>query len=426
MRLIAALILVLFVNTLQAQKRDLDFYITKAKEFSPLINQAQNENKIVGLDMEQIKSILSKPEINVDASVLFAPIISHDNNTYKFEAISNGATNYAGYDMALTDGGQYQAVVSLKQPLFTGSSLKTYSYKADIARQLNDNRISLTSHELEKVISHQFILCLKAKKSADISLELLKEFEDRILVMQKLVESAIFKVSDLMLMQIELDNYKLDYETYRSDFRNNVSDLNALCGINDTSMVELQELDLQLSSNNNNSSSFLTSYRLDSLNINADQSITDLKYKPQVNLFANAGLNAVYLPAFNRFGLSTGLTFSWNIFDGYLQKIQKQKTGINLLTLDFEKHNFITQQDIYKKSVLNQLAFVDKKILLVDNQMAKYDQLLKAYRSQLSKGDISVMDFKNTERDFVSKKMERAMLDLEKQALIISFNYWNY
>lgn len=426
MRLITALILVLFVNTLQAQKRDLDFYITKAKAFSPLINQAQNENKIVGLNLEQIKSILSKPEINIDANVLFAPIISHDNNTYKFEVVSNGATNYAGYDLAISNGGQYQSVVSLKQPLFTSSSLKTYSYKADIARQLNDNRISLTSHELEKVISHQFILCLKAKKSADISLELLKEFEDRILVMQKLVESAIFKVSDLMLMQIELDNYKLDYETYRSDFRNNVSDLNVLCGINDTTMVELQELDLQLSSSNNNSSSFLTSYRLDSLNINADQSITDLKYKPQVNLFANAGLNAVYLPAFNRFGISTGLTFSWNIFDGYQQKIQKQKTGINLLTLDFEKHNFITQQDIYKKSVLNQLAFLEKKIQLIDSQIVKYDQLLKAYRSQLSQGDISVMDFKNTERDFVSKKMERAMLDLEKQSLIISYNYWNY
>jgi hypothetical protein len=72
------------------------------------------------------------------------------------------------------------------------------------------------------------------------------------------------------------------------------------------------------------------------------------------------------------------------------------------------------------------LAFLEKKIQLIDNQIVKYDQLLKAYRSQLSQGDISVMDFKNTERDFVSKKMERAMLNLEKQSLIISYNYWNY
>ncbi len=425
MRLITALLLVLIVNNLQAQKRDLDYYITKAKAFSPLINQAQNENQIAGLDLELINSVLSKPEINIEASALFAPIISHDNSIYKFEFVSNGASNYTGYDMALTDGGQYQSVVSIKQPLFTSTSLKTYSNKADITRQMNENRISLTSHELEKIISHQYILCLKSKKSANISLELLKEFNDRILVMQKLVESAIFKVSDLMLMQIELDNYKLDYETYLSDFRTNLYDLNVLCGINDTIMVELQELDLQLSSSNN-SSSFLTSYRLDSLNITADQSISDLKYKPQVNLFANAGLNAIYLPAFNRFGLSTGITFSWNIFDGYQQKIQKQKTGINLLTVEFEKHNFVVQQDIYKKSVLNRLSFLDKNIQLINSQIVKYDELLKAYRSQLSQGDISVMDFKNLEKDFVAKKQERALLGLEKQALIISYNYWNY
>jgi hypothetical protein len=113
--------------------------------------------------LELINSVLSKPEINIEASALFAPIISHDNSIYKFEFVSNGASNYTGYDMALTDGGQYQSVVSIKQPLFTSTSLKTYSNKADITRQMNENRISLTSHELEKIISHQYILCLKSK-----------------------------------------------------------------------------------------------------------------------------------------------------------------------------------------------------------------------------------------------------------------------
>ena len=35
----------------------------------------------------------------------FAPIISHDTNTNRFEWVSAGATNYTGYDLALTDGG---------------------------------------------------------------------------------------------------------------------------------------------------------------------------------------------------------------------------------------------------------------------------------------------------------------------------------
>jgi len=426
MRLITALILVLVVNTVQAQKQNLDFYFTKAKAFSPLVNQAQNENKIVGLDLELMKSILLRPEVNVEASVLFAPIISHDNNKYRFEPVSKGATNYAGYDMALTDGGQYQSVVSLNQPLFNGSNLKVYSDKADVTRRINENRISLTEHELEKIVSHQYILCLKAQRSADMNVALLKELEDQLLIMQRLVENAIYKQSDLMLMQIEYENYKLNYESSLSDFKNSLYDLDLLCGITDTSTVELQEIEPQLKITTPVSSEFLNTFRLDSLNISEDLTISDLKYQPQVNFFANAGLNAVYVPAFNRFGISTGLSLSWNIFDGNQQKIQKQKTNINLLTLDFEKHNFIKQQEINKNNISNQIASLDKRILLTDTQLSKYDQLLKVYHVQLTQGEISVIDFKNIVKDIAAKKQDRLMLDMEKQALIVSYNYWNY
>ncbi|TSA34983.1 MAG: TolC family protein [Porphyromonadaceae bacterium] len=426
MRLVNLLILMFLLNSVQAQKKSLDFYLEKANAFSPLINLAKNENKIAGLDLELIKTILSKPEINLEAGVLLAPIISHDNNRYRFEPVSNGATNYTGYDMALTDGGQYQSVISLKQPLFTGSISKSYANRAAIARRISDNRISLTTHELEKVVSHQYLLCLKAKKTADLSLELLKELKDQLLVMQSLVDNAIYKQSDLMLMQIEFENYQLNYVTSRSDFENNLYDLNILCGINDTTSVDLQELDFQLNNNIAVPSAFLGSYLLDSLTINAEQTISDLKYKPQVNFFANAGLNAVYLPTINRLGFSTGLMFSWNIFDGSQQKIQRQKSNINLLTLNFEKYNFLTQQEINKNNILSQLASIEKRIQLTDNQLNKYDELVKVYHVQLSQGQISVIDFKNIVKDIATKKQDRLMLYMEKQALIISFNFWNY
>lgn len=426
MRIVTILLLVFLLNTVQAQKRSLDFYISKATAFSPLINQAQNENSIVGLDLELMKSILTKPEINVDANVLFAPIISHNNNKNRFEPVSDGAANYNGYDLAVTDGGQYQSVISLKQPLFAGSNFNTYANKAAVSRQINDTRIALTTHDLEKVISHQYILCLKAKRSADINVELLKELEEQLQIMQRLVENAIYKQSDLMLMQIELENYKLNYVASLSEFKNNLFDLNLLCGIKDTTSVDLQEIDPQLKNITTVSSEFLNSFRLDSLNIYSEQQISDLKYKPQVNFFADAGLNAVYLPTINRLGFSTGLNLSWNIFDGHQQKIQKQKSAVNLLSLDFEKQNFISQQKINKNNIRNQIASLNNRILLTDSQLDKYDQLLKVYHVQLTQGEISVIDFKNILKDIAAKKQDRLMLAMEKQALIISFNYWNY
>ena len=426
MRIVTLIVLVLFLNTVQAQKRNLDFYINQAKASSPLINQAQNDNKIVGLDLEQIRSILTKPEINVEASALFAPIISHDNNSNRFELVSNGANSYTGYDMALTDGGQYQSVVSLRQPLFKGSSFRASSGRADISHQINENRITLNAHELENVISHQYLLCLKAKRTAEMNKQLLLELDDQIKLMQKLVENAIYKQSDLMLLQIEYDNFKLNYESAHSDFRSNLYDLNLLSGIKDTVTVDLQEINPQIKNRSGTDSEFVNSYRLDSLNISAEQNISNLKYKPQVNFFANAGMNAIYLPAFNRFGFSTGLSFSWNIFDGHQQKLLSQKTEINQQTLDFEKQHFITQQEINENAILKQIGLVEKRKVLTGSQLNQYDKLLKVYRAKLAQGEISVIDYKTILRDLAAKKQERALLDLEEQALIISYNYWNY
>jgi hypothetical protein len=107
---ILQMLLLFLPGILNAQNRDLNFYLGQAKINSPLINKNKNENKIVALDLRQVKSILSKPEINLEANVLFAPIVSHDNNSNHLEWTSNGANNYSGYDLASTDGGQFQAV----------------------------------------------------------------------------------------------------------------------------------------------------------------------------------------------------------------------------------------------------------------------------------------------------------------------------
>lgn len=420
-------ILLLFLpGVLNAQQRDLNFYLEQAKINSPLINKNKNENKIVELDLKQIKSVLLKPEVNFEANVLFAPIVSHDNNSNHLEWTSDGADNYYGYDLALTEGGQYQALVSVKQPLLTGSKYRIYSNKADISHQINENSIALTIHELEQLVSYQYILCFKSLKQSEISSDLIKELTNQLLIMQKLVENAIYKQTDLMLLQIEYQNNEVEYRTFQAEYKNNLYDLNLICGINDKNPVDVQEINFQLKSDIPANSQFLISYKLDSLNIIAEQSINELKYKPQVSLFADAGLNAVYLPSFNRLGFSSGIAFSWNIFDGNQREIQREKSTINLQTIEFEKNNFITQNDIYKNKILNQISTLDQRLEIIEEQTDQYDQLYNAYRKELSQGEISVIDFKNLLKDIVAKKQESLLLKMEKQMLINSFNYWNY
>ncbi len=411
---------------MNAQERDLDFYIIQAKENSPLIQQADNENKIVSLDLEQMNRILYKPEINLVSGFTLSPIISRDNNSNSFHLVSEGATDYIGHDLALTDGGQYQALVSLRQPLLSGSKFEAYSNRADISKRINENNISLTIHELQQVVSYQYLLCIKANKEAENTLSLLRKLEDEYNLVQKLVSNGIYKQTDLMLLQIELEKYNLEYITYRSDYISNLFDLNLICGISDTLIVDLKNIDFSINPEITGKSGFLTGFVLDSLSILSDQAIDELKYKPQLELFADAGLNATYLPYPKRIGLSTGLTFSWNIFDGHQRDIQREKSTINMQTIEFNKKHFMTKNEISKIKILNQISSINERIILMQKQADTYKRLFDAYSKELSIGEASVMDFKNLLQDIAMNNNDLLQLKSEKQFLINSYNYLNY
>jgi hypothetical protein len=411
---------------LVAQQRDLKYYLEKAGTNSPLINKSRNDNKLVSLDLQQLNSILKKPEINVISGVTFAPIISHDNNVNRFELVSNGATSYNGYDLALSDGGQYQAVVSVRQPLMAGSKYKTYESKAGISGQISENNIALTIHELEQVVGYQYILCIKSIKQAENSLSLFNALEAQLKILQKLVDNAIYKQTDLILLQIEVQDLNSEYRSFQAEYMTNLFDLNLICGINDTTRVQLQDLDVLLRPENAGRSNFLTAYRLDSLSIIADQSISELKYKPQLDLFADAGLFAAYLPYLTRFGFSTGITFSWNIFDGHQRDIQRGKSAINIQNLEFEKQFQMTQNYVSKKKIINQFNDVNEKIILREKQADQYRKLYETYTRELAVGEASVMDFKNLIKDIAAKKQEILILKMERQLLVNSYNYLNY
>ena len=416
----------LFSIASNSQRPDLNYFLEKAKSNSPLINRSKNENIIADLDLSQVRSILSKPEISIESGVLFAPIISHDNNSNKFQFVSEGADKYTGYDLAVSEGGQYQAVVSVKQSLFTASKYQVYSEMNDISHRINENNIALTIHETEQLVTYQYLLCLKSGLEVENSSLILKELGEQISILKKLVENAVYKQTDLLLLQIEYKNYEVELNMRKADYRNNFYDMNLLCGINDTTLHEIQEINLQLKTANSTSSQFLTSYSLDSLNILKSLSIEELKYKPEVGLFADAGLNAVYLPSFNRFGFSTGLTFKMNLFDGRQKEIMRNRAVINLNSIGFEKNNFITKNDIYKNKTISNIKSLDERLIIIEEQSSQYKTLFDVYTRELSQGEISALAYKYLLKDISAKMRERLLLKMEKQMLINSYNYWNY
>jgi outer membrane protein TolC len=407
-------------------QNDLPQYISAAKQNSPLINDNKNQSKANQLDAERLKALYTKPQIGVTAYYLFSPIISNDNNKTRFEPNPNGADNYVGYDMAAANGGTYQALLNVTQPLFNGQRYQTASEQLVVTSQINQNNSKLTEHDIEKIVTDQYLLCLQDNKQTKYAEGMVKLLKDQKDILKKLVESSIYKQSDFTLLNIEHQNFLAQLTTFRANYRRDLMDLNILCGINDTALVQLQNTDLVLNSTVSNSM-FLEKYHLDSLNLIAQQKAFELKYKPQLNLFANTGLNAVYAPTIpNRFGISAGLSFSYNFVDGNQKAIYKNKTQVLEQSVSFYKTNFITQNTVRKSKILTELQSYTDRITIAEQQLKDYDMLLNSYKNEILSGQLSIINYTTILKNMATIQRDYTLLFSQQQSLINAYNYWNW
>ncbi len=412
------------VIQLFSQVYGIDFFLNNAKENSPVLNTLNNNTQLFSIDLQRIKAIYTRPRITADANILLSPIIATDNNKTSFLPVTQNATDYYGYDLAFSDGGQYQAGISISQDLFHRNKLSAFEQQTDVRQQTNLNNIQLSIVNLEYSVKYQYLLCLTIQKQVTFAKQYAELLRNEASIMQKLVEKGIYQQSDLSLIKIEQENYLALVQKYEANYKQNITDLLILCGISDTSEYQLSDLSLQIIPLKKDSL-FIEKYRLDSLSILCSQKVFDIKYKPQISAFADAGMNAIYLPEFKRLGFSFGLKLSWLLYDGKQKHLLEQQNKIKLENNSFEKNNFINQNRIRRMNLLNQIASVQRQIKMKNKQLTDYDNLLRIYKLQLSQGRMSIINFVDILKKISDTKQEKLLLQMQKQILINTYNYWN-
>ena len=416
----------IFIITKNYGQTTLDYYINAAKQNSPLINENKNLNKVNQFEIEKLIALYSKPQLGITANYLFAPIVATSNGKNTLQLNSQGADKYFGYDLGATNGGQYQALLNVSQPLNNGQRITTLSEQYNIATQVNENNIKLTAHDLEKIITDQYLLCLQDMKQFQYATETISLLDNQKILLKKLVESSIYKQSDLILLNIEYQNFLGQLASYKSNYRRDLFDLNILSAIDDTALVILSEPTISLSTEAQ-LSGFVEKYRLDSLNAINQQKIFELKYKPQLLAFANTGLNATYagtLPS--RFGLGGGLSLVYNLFDGNQKNTNKKKTAVLLQSLSAYKEKFETQNKIRKSKFLQEINSYSERIAIIQEQLKDYKTLLDTYRKEIITGEISITNYLITIKNMAIVQRDITLLLSQKLSLINTYNYWNW
>ena len=417
---------IIFCSSVVWAQHDLQSYIQLAKDNSPLIKDNINQSEATKIEVERLKALYTKPQVGITANYLFAPVISQDNGKTTLLLNPDNPNKYFGQDVGLTNGGLYQGLVGVNQPLFMQSKFKVIADEAMINTKVNDNNIRLTGFELEKIIIDQYLLCLQNLgqiKFLDKYISLLKEQKD---LVAKLVNGSVFKLSDVTLLNIEIQSQLIALQTIQASYKKNLMDMNTIAGITDTAYHELTGTILQLSTANN-ISSFIEKYSLDSSILIAQQKVFELRYKPQWNVFANGGLNASNISTLpRRIGVTAGISYTKTLFDGRQKQINQRKTVTLLKTSQSYKENFLNQNAIRKNNLLEQVKAIDARVKLTEAQVQEYDKLLGYYKQELIRGQISVINYVNTIKSAITLENDFITMQSNRQLLINTYNYWNH
>ncbi len=422
--LFLAFALLVSSNILNAQ--DLAYYVERAKINSPLIQDNKNQSQAAYLEIERLKAFYTKAQVTLTGSYMLAPIVSRDNGKSELVLNSPGADKYSGYDIAASNAGVYQGMINLNQPMFNGARYETTAEQVLIGAKINQNTIQLTTHDLEKFITDQYILCLQDYKQAEYLSNLIRIINEQRNMVSKLVENGIAKQSDLSLLTIEQRTQQTALNSFRATYRRDLMDLRVLSGISDTTYQVLTDIDLQ-PREEVATSQFTERYRLDSLNLMAIQKVFELKYKPVVGLFANTGLNAVYAPTIpNRLGMSAGINFTMNLTDGKQRGITQQRTAILVKSTQLYKNFFYSQNSVRKNRILTELKSIAERLTLTEDQLKEYQKLLEFYKLELSRGQISVINYITTLKNMAIAQRDFVILRTNRELLVNLYNYWNW
>lgn len=409
-------LLILFL-TIRAgfSQNSLDFYLKAARENNPVVKENLSLKEKAVIQGKIIKAEYQGPKVYASGEANYSPLLPNKDDP---KAI--------GHDVAITNGGLIAANLNVLQPIFNNTIRETLSQQAQASGEAGVVKATLTLHQLEKEVTDQYIIAYQSLSQIEFTRnirgQLLKQKE----IIEALARRGIYKGSDILLIDIEIQNQTTRLNNLQSMYNQNIYELNAQCGITGNPAVELASPDIELREDVRQSK-FMDKFKSDSLQEVFYLQVKNLKYKPQFNIYGNTGLKAIEFSGLQRkFGASAGVTMFIPIYDGHQRDYNQQQTDINLLDIDNYKQNFIIQKNNRQQAILSSLDLIEKKIEIINAQLQNYEKLIGLYKSELQAGNLEIINYMNTIRSYTSLQNDLSVNKTNKLLIINENNYYNW
>ncbi|HQS51465.1 MAG TPA: TolC family protein, partial [Daejeonella sp.] len=263
-----------------AQEKQLDFFISEGLKNNPSLLEINNLHQYFQIQNEFITAQNKKPQVSFTADYLFAPFFF--DNGRLVSITQNPSPKAFGYDAGLTNGGLYAAQVNLAIPIFNTAIVKRLYEQNRVQADISAFSRKQIEHDISKTIIDQYIITYQFLQQTSYLQKIIAQLESRKPLVAALVKQGLLQQNDFLLLDIQLTTNSNDLKQLQFAYNNGIALLKNLSLVSDTAtfILEKPAIEIQPDATEYN---YVQKFKLDSLNLVAQQNVFNTKYQPQVS-----------------------------------------------------------------------------------------------------------------------------------------------
>jgi outer membrane protein TolC len=278
---------------------------------------------------------------------------------------------------------------------------------------------------LNKIITDQYLTTFSGYTDFNFNKSFLELLEKENEIVKQFVKSGIAKQTDYLSLFVETQSQGILVSQLKNQSRKDLMLLNQLCGLNDTVWYELADPKIGIKGTPDiKRSPAYMQYKIDSIKIENEKLAIDIRYKPKVNWFADAGfLTSNPWNFYRHFGYSAGVSLNIPVYDGKQRGIEKQK-------LDLNENSRLAYRETYYKQYFQQIQQLNLELralnemsVQVENQLKTSGQLVNTLKEQLEAGIIQMTEYINAIKNFKTTSRNINLINIQKLQVINQMNF---
>jgi hypothetical protein len=390
-----------------SQTRNLEYYINEGLRNSPVLTDLQNQLTSSSVDSLLIEA-QRKPQIEGKSLLLYSPF-----------------TKNFGYDEVITDGGNYQAVAYVSQIILNRKIIDNKYQAAGIQKKSIGISRKLSVAELKRSITNLYLQSYSDFSEYLFNSSFFELLENEVSIINQFVINGICNKTDYLSLLVETEGQAVLVNQLHNQFKKDIRSLNEICGITDTGHVVLLLPSIYIREEASPAEYiFLKQFGIDSLQIINEKTALDLKYRPAVTWFADAGvLTSKPFNFYRHFGASAGISFTVPIYDGHQKKLDEQKLSLKEETRFSYKNSSRKVYDQQFLRLKGEMEGMEEVKIKIENQLAISDQLVKSLKAQLESGIIMMTDYINAIKNYRNISRNLNLVNIEILLLRNEMNY---